>query len=242
MLSRYLSEGNKIELRALDRKIDEQSEQQRRVYYSEVYNIISEDTMEISMPIEKTKLVLLPVGMKCELVVYNALSLYRCEVRITDRYKSNNVYTLRVELTSELSKHQRREYYRYSCLMDMFVRKLDEQEIAEMEEDTFFDPKPEIPMDKGVIVDISGGGLRFISEQEYELDNILYCTMNLSTDGGRMPFEVYGKVLAVKKIKNQVESFEHRIIFHNMDVRSREKIIRYIFEEERKGRKKDNLM
>lgn len=240
MLSKFLSEGNKLELKSLDRRKKNQEEDQQKIYHSEIYNIISDDTMEICMPIEKTKLVLLPVDGKFELVAYGLTGLYRCEVRIIDRYKSNNVYLLLVEMTAELSKHQRREYYRYSCLLDMRVRTMGEEELAEMEADSFFDPDPEIPMEDGVIIDISGGGLRFVSQQKYEVESLVYCTYNLNIEGRKVPFEVLGKVLAVNQIKNRAENFEHRISYYKIDVRSREKIIKFIFEEERKERKKEN--
>lgn len=242
MLSKFLSEGNKIELRALDRNWDDQTDNGLKVYHSDVHSILSKDTMEISMPIEKSKLVLLPVDSEFEVIAYSTKGLYRCEVRIIDRYKSNNVYLLVVELTDELSKYQRREYYRYSCVLDMLVRELDEEEAELVEKRAFFDAKQSVPMNWGVIIDISGGGLRFVSEERYELDSLVYCTYQLKTKEGNIPFEILGKVLAVKKSKNRPENFEHRISYYKLDVRTREKIIKFIFEEERKERKKDSLM
>ena len=107
MLSKFISVGDKIELQAVDRGLHGRVDD--KIYYSQVHEILSEDTMEIAMPMEKTKLILLPVDGEYDLVLYGENSLYQCFARIIDRYKSNNLYLLVVELTSNLRKHQRRE-------------------------------------------------------------------------------------------------------------------------------------
>ena len=62
MLSRFVEEGSKIELRALQRGLEEKgAESTAKVYQSRVLQILSEDTLEISMPMEQTRLILLPV-------------------------------------------------------------------------------------------------------------------------------------------------------------------------------------
>ena len=62
MLSRFVEEGSKVELRALERRLGEKgAENTTKTYQSRVLQILSEDTLEISMPMEQTKLILLPV-------------------------------------------------------------------------------------------------------------------------------------------------------------------------------------
>ena len=87
------------------------------MYQSRVLQILSEDTLEISMPMEQTRLILLPVDSEYDMIFFEENSLYQCFARIIDRYKSNNVYVLVMELTSNLRKYQRREYYRFSCAL-----------------------------------------------------------------------------------------------------------------------------
>ena len=118
MLSKFISVGDKIELQTVDHLAEEKTNG-KKIYESKVYDILSEDTMEIAMPMEKTKLILLPVDSEYDIVFYGASGLYQCFARIIDRYKSNNVYILVIELTSNLRKYQRREYYRFSCALEM---------------------------------------------------------------------------------------------------------------------------
>lgn len=54
MLSRFVEEGSKIELRALQRGLEEKgAESTAKVYQSRVLQILSEDTLEISMPMDR---------------------------------------------------------------------------------------------------------------------------------------------------------------------------------------------
>ena len=125
MLSRFVEEGSKVELRALEHGLGESgAENTTKVYQSRVLQILSEDTLEISMPMEQTRLILLPVESEYDMVFFEENSLYQCFSRIVDRYKSNNVYVLVMELPSNLRKYQRREYYRFSCALDMCARTL----------------------------------------------------------------------------------------------------------------------
>lgn len=242
MLSRFISIGAKIELQSVERSLEEQTDlAPPKYYYSQVYEILSEDTMEILMPMEKGKIVLLPIDGEVDLVVFEGNALYQCFARIIDRYKSNNVYILLVELTSNLRKHQRREYYRYSCALTMFVRSLQEEEIQAIENDQPYTMTPGLPMEQGTIVDISGGGLRFLAAKVFETDCLLYLNYQLLNGGSNKMYEMIGKVISVKELENRRGTFEHRMQYYGVDRRTREEIIKYIFEEERKSRRKERL-
>ena len=137
--------------------------------------------------------------------------------------------------------NQRREYYRFSCALDMCARNLEEEEIEALEKNSPYELQPGLPLKHSVIVDISGGGLRFLSSQKYEPGSLILCSYHLLKDGERKKYDVVGKVLAVKELENRRGMFEHRVQYYNLDVNTREEIIRFIFEEERKSRKKERL-
>lgn len=240
MLSRLISPGDKVELQAVERLREEGTEENRKVYYSQVYDILSADRMEIVMPMEKTKLILLPVDSVYDVVLYAQGTLYQCFARIIDRYKSNNVYILVLELTSNLRKHQRREYYRFSCALDMCARPLVEDEMKAIEQKEALYLTPGLPLKHSVIVDISGGGLRFIADQGYEKDSMIYCTYHLLLDGKDKEYSLVGKILSVRPVENKHGVYEHRVQYIDIEVDKREEIIRYIFQEERKNRKKES--
>ena len=239
MLSKFIKVGDKIELTAVEKGSEELADAKGRMYKSAVYDILSGDTLEITMPMEKTKLILLPVDSEYDLVFYGEPGLYQCFARIIDRYKSNNVYILVVELTSNLRKYQRREYYRFSCALEMCARNLEEEELQALENRMPYSLTPGLPLKQSVIVDISGGGLRFLSTQRYEPDSMLYISYHLLKGDERKKYEVIGKVLSVRELENRPGTWEHRVQYYDMDVDTREEIIKYIFEEERKSRRKE---
>lgn len=240
MLSKFVEPGSRIELQAVDRtNEDSQDEAAKRVYVSQVHDILSEDRMEIVMPMDHTRLILLPVDGEYDAVFYTGAALYQCFLRIIDRYKSNNVYILVVELISNLRKFQRREYYRYSCALEMCARPLAEEEVKAVEQNIHQFLTPGLPLKQSVIVDISGGGLRFMSDQKYEAGELIYCTYHLLIGGKNKECEIIGKILSVRESENRKGVFEHRVQYVNLAVDDREEIIKYIFEEERKNRRRE---
>ena len=60
MFSKFISVGDKIELQAVARENDEQPGIPGKVYNSTVYDIQSEDTIEITMPMESKRTVSVP--------------------------------------------------------------------------------------------------------------------------------------------------------------------------------------
>ena len=68
MFSKFISIGDKIELQAVSREDEEKPESPAKVYHSEVTEIQSEDTVEITMPMEKSKLILLPIDSEYDMI------------------------------------------------------------------------------------------------------------------------------------------------------------------------------
>ena len=243
ILSKYIVPGNRLQLQKIVRLRADGGVGQK-TYDSQVIEIISDDRIEIAMPFEKTKLVVLPVGGEYNLFFYTPNGLYQCSARVVDRYKSSNVFSVLVDLTSNLRKYQRREYYRFSCALEMNSRTLQEQEVLAIENNVD-SLVPELPLQRSIIVDISGGGLRFVANYVYEIDSLILCKYHLWIGGESKEFNLCGKVLSVKELENRPGVYEHRVQYVNMDDENREEIIKYIFDAERmtlqkqKNRKKN---
>jgi len=235
MLTEIVLAGDKVELKSSDHLFAKEGEN-IKTYTSKVYDVLSEDKIEIIMPMEKTKLILLPIDGEYDITFYTDKGLYQCYARITDRYKSNNVYVLSFEITSNLRKQQRREYYRFSCVMDMRSRELSKDET-----DSINDPRFKIsyglPLRRSLICDISGGGMRFTTDKLYEQDGYVFCTFPLVIDGVSKDYDVVGKVLYAKPVENRPNEYEHRVQYVNLGRDTREEIIKFIFDEERRLRR-----
>lgn len=239
ILSKYVVPGAEIELRAKDKSQGTAGEGPQRSHRSHVLRILSENRVEIAMPIENGKLILLPADGKYDLHFYGDNVVYQCNAQVADRYRYNGQYMAVMDMTSNLCSYQRREYYRFSCALEMDSRELKaEEEVALMSQKKLL---PELPLKSSVIVDISGGGLRFVAYYAYEVNSLILCKYHLLVNGVEKEYQLVGKVLAVNELEKEPGVFDHRVQYVNVDPQDREEIIQYIFDEARKTKKKGEL-
>lgn len=235
MVEKYLSPGDKVELKSRY-KMDAKNDTTNKVYISKVNEVLDEDRLEILMPMEQQKMVLLPRNSRFNITVYNSKGVYQCEVKIADRYKSGNTFIQVLELITGLKRYQRREYYRYSCTVPVFCRRLEEQE----KETLIWDEN--IKGMEGYSLDIGGGGIRFIIEERFHSDELVICHIPLEIRNSVREIQGIGKILSSKPVKDSKKLFEVRVQFEVMSNATREDIIQYIFEDERKKRRNNNGM
>lgn len=169
MSLKFITGGDKIILQEVAHRHGMQ-------YKSIVYEILSEDILEIMMPMKQNKLILLHSNEEYDMYFYCKTGVFRGLTKIIYNYKRDNLYISLVKLTGNLQKCQRRNYYRYSCLLEMESCNLKEKEIQAIESIPKQKILPSMPLKQVSIVNISGGGLCFTSEQKYEVDSLIYCT------------------------------------------------------------------
>ena len=237
MLSNYIRVGDKLDIETVLRA--PKSDSEKRQYRSMVQDIVSEDQLKISMPREQGKVVLLPIDGEYNLCFYTKNGLYQCLSRVVDRFKSDNMFMLLMELTTDLSKYQRREYYRLNCVLEMKASKVaDEVDMSQnVEQVEIIDT--DITFDNGIMTDISGGGARFISRTQYPVGSEVLFKFSLFVSGKMNEYTLHGRVLFSQEMRNNPGAYEHRMQFIHMMNDDRESIIRYIFEEERKIRRRE---
>jgi c-di-GMP-binding flagellar brake protein YcgR len=238
MLADYISPGNRVELKATGKIWMDDDARTKQIYMSKILDITSDDRIEVLMPYEKGRLVLLPVDGEYNLCFYSNRGLFQCYSRIVDRYRSDNIYVLVLDLTSELSKLQRREYYRFSCALELKSRICSKEEREAFEMNRGYLVSPGNNLQRSVVVDISGGGLRFVANFKYDEGSTIYCSYRLPGNVNDKDYEMICNVLMVQELENRPGLYEHRIQYIYIDETSREDIIHFIFEEERKIRKK----
>lgn len=235
LLNNYIEIGTKVEILAMEGVMLDDGTFGRKKYQSVIMDLIDDEHIEMMMPIEKTKLVLLQQDAEYELHFITPKGLYQCLARVTKRYKNEQLYLLEMELVSNIQKYQRREYYRYSCSMDIGVRELNDEESRLFNHQTNFEPD-DLPFAQATTVDISGGGIRFISSIPFETGEGIVCRYELSRNGVKKTYSQIALVLACNRLEKNNTMYELRVKFTFINNNDREEIIRYIFEEERKRR------
>lgn len=244
MVTDLIHLGDKVDIRIVQQTAQmEKTGVSPHVYKSQVHDVTEAGDLELTMPIENGKLVLLPLGIRFEFVFYTMTGLYHSIGQIRERYKRDNIYVLQIELHSQFKKFQRREYYRYPCLMNTefyIITKEDvdtrstEQIFDSLRDDDFYENQMH-----GVILDLSGGGVKFVGEDRLEADSYILLILRLCNDRMDKQYFIFGHVLSCEKSQNRSDKYETRVQFIFRESKVREEIIRYIFEEERKDRQKN---
>ena len=239
MISKYINVGDRIDIESI--KNTSSSSTERKTYKSQVFDIELEDRIKVAMPMEQGRVILLPVDEELNLCFYTPSGLFQCLGRVADRYKSNNIFVLVMDLTTDIRRYQRREYYRLNCVLSMKSTMINQSDVASYSEKVQF-IDTDLTFDNGTMVDISGGGARFISNVKYPKDSNILFTFDLFVNDKLTSYKLLGKVLLSQEIHGREGEYEHRIMFVNIMNDDRESIIKYIFEEERKIRRREKGM
>lgn len=226
-----------IETVPLNAAQEAQQEEEKKYYITKVYDVTDEgeELVEVVMPMEKTKMIVLSMDALYDLYFYAGKGIYTCRARVVDRRNDNSIAVAVLRPESDLTRHQRREYYRYSCILQMMTRLLHDYEEASYMSQGNYDESIE-PTDKSTIVDISGGGLRFVSSATYPTDHLVNCRFSLQFRARVSRYDCVVRILSGDTVTNNTSQTEYRGQFVHIDGGAREEIIRYIFEEERKVR------
>lgn len=242
MTMRELKDGIKVDIRIIQKInrngvwIDDQ-----RHYASSIHHVAYDGTIELSMPMRQGKVVLLPMGLQYELIfVLEDNRMVKATAEITSRYRKGKTTVLRAVLTSKIEKCQRREYYRLNCNIPLSFILMDskESQLDSMEEIVKAIGNRSKVIGEGTITNISGGGIRFITEEPLAGENeYLFIRFSLDNIYNQREVAIVGRVIGRDKVLDgRHYAYRTEILFK--DSHCQEKIIRFIFEQERLSRKR----
>lgn len=235
MLSRIITPGNRIEI---TKPVNKNKEEKVRPYISQVYDILEDEQIKIAMPMVEGKVIPLPLHGRYNLCFYTPGGLYQAKAVITDRYKEDGLYILIVELASELKKFQRRQYFRLEYAMDIKFRAVTEDEFAAaISSEAEMKYLSTFGMLDGISLDISGGGIRFTSREEVDKDSNIIISINIGITEENI-IGIAANIISAGKVLNRDKIYEYRAEFVGMKNSEREKLIRFIFDMERRLRKR----
>jgi len=236
--------GLKVEIRILQEANRERSGLgTAHTYITTVFDTSDDGTLILNMPFDEGRLVPLPTDVRYEFVFATTKGLLKAEGTITQRFKKDNFYLLKVDFSSDIEKFQRREYYRLNCLIPMMYITLDQEagaltSVSDIHDLLQSDITRERIMGRGTIVDISGGGIRFTTSKDLGDVAYLMLQFSLNLDGKKEQIEIIGQVVSSHKVEESgTSTYRVKILFK--DSKCQEKIIRFIFEEERRQRKRE---
>lgn len=247
LLNELTQLGDKIDIQLIQQLQMQESgeivEGDVRTYKSCLFDYISDTEIEIAMPTENGRMVLFQIGLRCKMLFYSKKGLFTCSAVVQKRYKKDNLFVLAMQLTSEPVKLQRREFFRIDCILDMRyipitpeIAKLEttEQLFAEIQKPEYIDC-----YEKSTMLDLSGGGLRFQTGRRLDVGTYQVSEIRLNNERMDQTFYLATKIISCEQMQNDMERYICRGQFFFKNLRDRENIVRFVFDEERRIRRKE---
>lgn len=243
-----LETGNKIELVP---SAQAQSET-KKIYLSKIQDIMEDGKLEILMPMEKGKLILLSVGNRYLVSFYTKAGIFQGEYIIEKRYRDQSRVLLLLKPNSRLAKKQRREYYRLECHQEVSFRvitgsetvlreRIKNESFRDLEEkenyvNYILDIEHEAEWIPAIMLDISGGGIHIKTKKQESLEKHLMFRVSLYIQGEIRQLDLECYVVSVSDVANETGMLELRCQFINIIHQKQEMIVKYIFDQQRKQR------
>lgn len=235
--------GDKVDLIRTDNRLSADPDERTHVYSSQVLDESENGNMLIAMPMQEGKMIPLSVGEKIYATFYTKTGLFRCQIEVVGRYKKGTLFYMEVSQLSVMQKVQRREYYRLECHAPIEYRIISDLEQRFLEEGNAYNPdEMTIQWKQAVMLDLSGGGIHFVSPNQEERNVMLEVRFNIAFKDEIERIYVFATLLRSQRNENNSQIYDSHIKFWKLDEGTREKVIRYIFEEQRKIRLKDSGM
>lgn len=240
MLSETVRLGDKIKIILVE---GEENRERKASYNSRIVEIMDSNRIKASMPIVNGKYVVLDSLKQYNIEFITKKGMFECQARIVRRFKEKMKFFVVFEIMSELEKLQRREFYRLECVFDIKYRRSlegniyakeneDDQEVALGYE------KRKTPWHAAIVTNISGGGARFNSREALRKGENVLLKMHLKFDDGEGDYEIPAKVIHSAEVPNRPDIFEARVQFTDITTKDREAVIRFVFDEERRIRRR----
>jgi len=184
-----------------------------KTYVSVVEEVTETGDITIHMPIEYGRLVELYKNTVYHAIFFTEKGILRFTAEVSDYDKTDNFNLIRLKILSEGERMQRRSFFRFNCVIP-FRFALDG-------EDSFRE---------GVMKDICGGGIRFVTNIDIPMNKTVKCEMVLNGEA----LCLQGAVLHRQHFPKSVYAYQYRIEFTGVMMNDREKIVQYVYEEQRR--------
>ena len=222
-----LQPGTKLELELCD-------EEGKKLDYSLVSEfewLVDSKTLMIAAPIHEG--VIYPLRIRTTINVYFIrkagweYELYLFKAIISGREMNENIALLRIAVISDIERVQRRQYFRLGCSLPVKFRVVES--MNEMVNES-------IQFRKTIADNLSGGGICLLLEDKLDVGKLVECEI---TTGEKKEVKFFGKVIRYEKSELEGKfKYEAGIVYIKINNNDREAVVKYIFNEQRKLRKK----
>ncbi|NMB32944.1 MAG: flagellar brake protein [Clostridium sp.] len=187
------------------------------------------DVLCIAAPIYRGRLYPVNPGTKMDVVFIYRDNLYGFEAEVTNRGIKQKINLLKLKPLTGIRKIQRREFFRFECAVPIYYREIkDPRHIKRDEEGKLI---------KTYTGDLGGGGVCIRLKEKIEYGSYVECELLLN-DLNKVSF--IGRVVRLTQYDFTCGEYKYEIgvQFEKISGKDRERIISFIFQEQRKLIKK----
>jgi len=241
--------GDRLEIRLVREK------NQSKYHLSQVEKVLPDLKVVVSAPIAGGEVVKLPKMEKYSLLFFTEKGMLSFTASFVNVEEEDGFYYTVFHIDSEGERIQRREFFRFDCVIPFnfnFMTDKDYLDFNELRKEPKTDDKVAMLDDlilknknnaelDGVIKDIGVGGMRFVSNNELEAQNVISCVIKFDKDDNAdngenvSVFFTAGKILHKQAFPKAAYRFQYRVQFNGLTPKEQERITQFIFNEQKKG-------
>lgn len=232
-MAKVLRLGAKVELVKPNKALDDPEILDSKLA-SSIQEIIDDDTIVISNPTIKARLIPMHSGERFDAYFFVGDKIYTARVSVVKNRTEGKIRTCEVTIQSSITKYERRQYFRFETNMNVRYLVLNAQNAAAFKEAVKSNKLLEMDgFVDGITNDISGGGIRYSSEEQLPAGGMVIVHLVANTPSGDKNYVFLGKVIRSEPQANIRGRFEHRMQFVDLKQDAREEFVQFIFHCER---------
>lgn len=179
---------------------------------------VGERILSVGAPFNNGEIVPLREGTKVKLTFWDEAAAYSFEGKIMQRI-AVPIPLFILELPDSVVKVQRRNYVRVPALYQVSFRSVTKEGLSDTQ--------------IGTLLDLSGGGMRFLTKERVEKNSLLYVGLMLPIGELKTPV----RVCRAEKLDDS-KNYKVSVEFNDISERERDRVIRCVFDIQRAMRKK----
>lgn len=214
-------------------------DQKNQVYYQSTIQEIDKDHIALGTPVKKQKQMFLKEGGTYGFRLPVADALYTFKSKILGKKFSGSISLYLISWPEDVERRQRRQFFRFPCIVDLQYWVLSEQGFKNEDQlsqysDTVYSLSEQVESmgspENAVVINISGGGLMFVSGRRLSVGTVLALRFRLESRAGSTDALLKGKVMRVFVFyMGRIVRYRYGIEFFDINERTRDEIIRFIF-------------
>ncbi|MBM7581401.1 c-di-GMP-binding flagellar brake protein YcgR [Caldicoprobacter guelmensis] len=207
--------GEKIEV-----VVQERLNADEKACFSMIQDVPQDDELWITMPMLKGEPVVLSIGQRVRINFFRERGKFYFDAEVIDRERTDTVHLIRLKQVSPIHRLQRRNFYRLKINLPVGFQVIKEGS-----------DQGEVNYLKAYTADISGGGMRLLTDEKLEPGQQLKCRIPL---GEKDFLELKGLVVRVVPCVERNYKFEVGVKFVDILEVEQDRLIGFIFQQQRR--------